>query len=412
MKKCVVLVFFGLLALSVLSASAAVERNLLAGSNTPRALVAGRPIEPGFSNTFAQAQSGDSNAQVALGNVFAEGLYGLAKNADEAVRWYKQAALAGNSVGQYMLGSSYELGQGVPSNLAQAVHWYRKSANQGYVSAQAALGSLYLKGSGVEKDQIEAYKWLALAAAHGDVLANDAKLKLAKGMTLPDLADAEYRAGSFRPVESSLAGRKPQDDSPAPKSVEAGFFITTNGFFLAPLHVIKDARKVMVKTRTGLFPARLVKADILSDLALLKVTGNFAALSVAAQPNPASDLSVPQFNNEDWKAVRISLQTAKITSKTIALTNLFTVKMDGPVENVGGCLVDSAGAAVGLATFQQFAPNQNTFRLQASTLAPLKHILQTLPAVRASVTWASPSPPKSPFNQATILDASALVLAY
>ncbi|MDB6034349.1 MAG: SEL1-like repeat protein, partial [Verrucomicrobiales bacterium] len=354
----------------------------------------------------------DVNAQVGLGNVFAEGLYGVPRNADEAARWYQRAALAGNSVGQYMLGSCYEQGKGAPKNLEQAANWYRKSANQGYVSAQAALGNLYLNGQGVERDQLEAYKWLALAAAHGDVQANDAKLKLAKTLPLRDLVDAEYRAGSFRPVDSSLAGRKPQDDSPAPRSLEAGFFVTTNGYFLAPLHVIKDAKKVMVKTRTGLFPARLVKADISADLALLKVAGSFTCLSVAAQPNPALTVSVPQFNNEDWKAVRISLQPAKIVGKPADLTNTFNVQLDRSAENAGGCLVDPAGSAVGLATFQQFPSNLNKPRFQASTFAALKRILQTLPEARAGVKWATPAQQNAAFNPETVLNASALVLAY
>jgi hypothetical protein len=82
------------------------------------------------------------------------------------------------------------------------------------------------------------------------------------------------------------------------------------------------------------------------------------------------------------------------------------------VENAGGCLVDSTGAVVGLATFQQFPPNQNNPKLQASTLGSLKRILQTLPAARAGVKWSSSSPKPSPPTPDEILNASALVLAY
>lgn len=410
MKNCVGLVCTWMLLLTF--ARGAENSNVLACSDTIRDLVVGRQIEPAFSNTLAKAQSGDVNAQVALGNVFAEGLYGVPRNDVEAMRWYYRAALAGNSVGQYLLASGYEQGKGTPKNLEQAIIWFRKSANQGYASAQAALGILYQNGEGLPIDRLEAYKWFAIAANAGDVKANEEKLKLAKLMPLRDIAEAEYRAGAFRPVDSTLAGRKPQDDSPPPKSLEAGFFITTNGYFLAPLHVIKDAKRIMVKTTTGLYPARMVKGDLLADLAVLKVEGTFPALPLAARPGPGEKIFIPQFNNEDWKAAAISVRQAKIVSPAASSTNSFGIQIERPGENAGGCVVDANGAAIGLVTFQQFVPNQREARLLATAFPSLKRVFQTLPEVRSSVQWAAPRGPNGTRPEAAIQKSSALVLAY
>jgi len=49
-------------------------------------------------------------------------------------------------------------------------------------------------------------------------------------------------------------------------------------------HVVEEAENYSVRTRAGTLPATLVKADKTNDLALLKVSGTFAALPLATRP--------------------------------------------------------------------------------------------------------------------------------
>ena len=51
---------------------------------------------------------------------------------------------------------------------AEAVKWFRKAAEQGFAGAQGNLGICYHNGQGVTKDYVEAYKWLSLASAQGN----------------------------------------------------------------------------------------------------------------------------------------------------------------------------------------------------------------------------------------------------
>ncbi|MEI2727131.1 MAG: tetratricopeptide repeat protein [Verrucomicrobiota bacterium] len=50
----------------------------------------------------------------------------------------------------------------------EAVRWYRRAAEQNDATAQYVLGGCYYNGRGILIDYVEAYKWNALAAAQGN----------------------------------------------------------------------------------------------------------------------------------------------------------------------------------------------------------------------------------------------------
>ncbi len=81
----------------------------------------------------------------------------------------RKAAEEGDAVGQFRLGREYENGKGVAKDEEEAVKWYRKSAEQGYAKAQTSLGRMYSNGKGVKRDLVEATKWYRKAAEQGDV---------------------------------------------------------------------------------------------------------------------------------------------------------------------------------------------------------------------------------------------------
>ncbi|HUR45510.1 MAG TPA: S1C family serine protease, partial [Candidatus Saccharimonadales bacterium] len=260
------------------------------------------------------------------------------------------------------------------------------------------------------KDPIEAYKWLSLAAAAGDNSAGAERLKLAETMSLQDVAEGEYRTGSFRPVTGDAAGRKSQDDSPTPKSMEAGFFITADGYFLSKMHVTRDARKIMVKNKNGLLPARFIKGNIASDLAIYKVEGTFSPLpiSMSSIPGRGAKVSVPKFNNDDWKAARISQQSGIVLGSLTNTMDGFQVSFAQPGENAGGCILDTMGSAIGLAAFRTFKPDQTNSVVAATSFASLKQIFSTLPTIRSALVPMG----KQERKDNALEEASALLLSY
>ena len=86
-------------------------------------------------------------AEMQLANIYFQG-DGVAKDETEGMKWLKKAAQHGDSMAQFTLGYSLELG----GNASEAASWYRKAAEQGLALAQTALGFVYEQGKGVRQD--------------------------------------------------------------------------------------------------------------------------------------------------------------------------------------------------------------------------------------------------------------------
>lgn len=61
----------------------------------------------------ARAEKGDAQFQSQLGAVFLLGQLGEAKDYAEAVKWFRKAAEQNHACAQYMLGRSYDNGNGI-----------------------------------------------------------------------------------------------------------------------------------------------------------------------------------------------------------------------------------------------------------------------------------------------------------
>jgi hypothetical protein len=93
---------------------------------------------------------------VLLGAMYSEGLGGPA-DGPEAVRWFQQAAAAGNVRGMYNLGHMYANGwEGHKKNDVEAATWYGKAVEGGSADAAYRLGMMFEQGKGVPKDLNEA----------------------------------------------------------------------------------------------------------------------------------------------------------------------------------------------------------------------------------------------------------------
>ena len=80
---------------------------------------------------------------------------------------FRILAEQGEANAQYLLGSVYDHGAGVPEDDKEAVKWYRKAADQGLSSAQFHLAESYRFGEGGEKDESESVRWCRKAAEKG-----------------------------------------------------------------------------------------------------------------------------------------------------------------------------------------------------------------------------------------------------
>jgi uncharacterized protein len=142
-----------------------------------------------FAELAAAALSGEAESQYLLGSSYLRG-EGVPDYATAAM-WHAEAAEQGHADAQFNLGLMYANGDGVPEDDAIAVEWFTKAAEQGYADAQYRLGIRYEYGEGVPEDDVIAYMWFNLAAAKGSESAKSGKDKIAKEMTAADISKAQ-----------------------------------------------------------------------------------------------------------------------------------------------------------------------------------------------------------------------------
>jgi len=304
------------------------------------------------------AEQGNASAQLMLGLMYEIGR-GVPEDDAEAVKWYRKAAEQGNDIAQYNLGHLYLIGKGVPKNYAEAVKWYRKAAEQGYAGAQNSLGVMYGFGKGVPEDYVEAYKWANLAAAQGFEEGQKSKNILAKKMTPQQIAEAQRLSAAFKPRKETpnKAGGTttlPELVTSQPDAFGSGFYVTSNGYLLTNQHVVNGARKVFVYSGSQRLPAQVVKTDAANDLALLKVSGTFAALPVSSSRRVklGQTVSTVGFPNPDLQGKSPKLTKGEISSLSGASDDPKYFQISVPVQpgNSGGPLVDGYGNVVGVVT--------------------------------------------------------------
>lgn len=159
-----------------------------------------------------RAEQGDADYQYALSVCYLHGMNGVEQDFDKAVKWSQRAAEQGQeraqqfldyiadnnvvglqeSAGQFMLGTFYLHGIGIPPDGTKAKTWLEKAAEQGHELAQELLAKIEAtierireaaergapeaqmnlsaclwKGDGVEQNREEAKKWLRKAAEQG-----------------------------------------------------------------------------------------------------------------------------------------------------------------------------------------------------------------------------------------------------
>ncbi len=96
------------------------------------------------------------------------------------------------------------MGEGVAKDAVEAVRWFRKAADQGLPESQRVLGLCYEKGQGITADPIEAYAWLLLASQQSDREAKTELDGLTSRLTPAQIAAAKARAAAHSVTNDPL----------------------------------------------------------------------------------------------------------------------------------------------------------------------------------------------------------------
>ena len=143
------------------------------------------------------AEQGNVSFQFLLGTMYADG-QGVPQDDQEAVKWFRRAAEQGHASAQFNLGLSYNLGEGVTQDYQEGVKWYRLAAEQGYANAQHNLGVIYSNGRGVPQDDVLAHMWVNLAASKGIEVMVKTRDAIATKMTPQQIAEAQRLAREWK----------------------------------------------------------------------------------------------------------------------------------------------------------------------------------------------------------------------
>jgi TPR repeat protein len=87
------------------------------------------------------------------------------------------------------------------NQLEQAARWYEQAALAGMTSAQVLLGSMYVDGRGVPRDAVRAYAWLHRATLDGHANAAMARDAVGAALTSAQLAEARALSLTLRAPE-------------------------------------------------------------------------------------------------------------------------------------------------------------------------------------------------------------------
>lgn len=96
-----------------------------------------------------------------------------AKPVSDPIAELKASADSGNKDAQFALGMRYYEGNGVPKNMSTAFSYLRPLAEAGYVRAYFPVADMYHRGQGVAKDRDAAEKWYQKAADAGNSKAKN-----------------------------------------------------------------------------------------------------------------------------------------------------------------------------------------------------------------------------------------------
>jgi serine protease Do len=150
-----------------------------------------------------------------------------------------------------------------------------------------------------------------------------------------------------------MAPRQPQR-VPRARGLGSGVIVTTDGYILTNNHVVEGADSITVETNDERsFPAKLIGTDKPSDLALLKVSGNFTALALGNSDEVKVGDVVLAVGNPLGVGQTVTMGIVSAKSRSTGVgdgTYEDFLQTDAPINhgNSGGALVNMRGELVGI----------------------------------------------------------------
>lgn len=124
-------------------------------------------IEPAFWELAALVSENCAEAEYQLATIYEHHF----KKPQEALSWYRRAAVHGHGAAHQRLAELYTLGLLVPRDVHRAVSLYHLAARLHVAEAQFMLGEFYRQGDLVERDTEAAFQWYLRAWWGGIKLA-------------------------------------------------------------------------------------------------------------------------------------------------------------------------------------------------------------------------------------------------
>ena len=132
--------------------------------------LSGEP-EKAFACYHAAAIADNIEAEFRVGLCFEKG-YGVQKNEEKAVYWYKKSAESDNPVSKYYLAKVYHwLLAEDKRDYIKALELYKMAFINGVADAADNIGNMYIDGDGVEKNDMTAFEWYEKGATTGSPYA-------------------------------------------------------------------------------------------------------------------------------------------------------------------------------------------------------------------------------------------------
>jgi hypothetical protein len=235
--------------------------------------------------------------------------------------------------------------------------------------------------------------------------------------------------------ETVLAGQKAFDDLavagksqtdviaklPDSDNLEAsgsGFFVSSDGYLVTNNHVVKNARRLKVKTADGTFPAEVVRVDATNDLALLKVSGQFKPLCLSTNELQLGDaVFTIGFPDIVLQGTQPKYTDGKISSLSGLQDDPTQYQISVPVQpgNSGGPLVDALGGVQGVvvARLDDMAALRSVGSLPQNVNYAIKgNLLRDFLAQSPEVKLAPPMTTARSAAVASVQQSVAIVLVY
>ena len=183
------------------------------------------------------AELGNIEAAYNAGLALSKGR-GTEVNPQEAMRWFKIAAVSGSAIAQHNLAALYMNSHDSKDTL-EAHYWYLKSAEQGSYLSQKNLGRMYELGEGIDKDLVKALSWNILASQEGKYIEADFQIKRIKEqLSSFEISEAEKIAEEFK----SKINKSPLfDEGYFSKLVSDGVRAFQEGYYARALSILFDS---------------------------------------------------------------------------------------------------------------------------------------------------------------------------